>query len=135
MIEPSLPRIVLVDSKTERRAVLRSILVLALGPTSVVAQAADRIEALQAVGTTEANAVILDLDMPHNEGVETIACLREAYPSLVLVVCTFGHHATTRRQATDAGADAYLAKPVTLEQIRTINRLVGDRNGPVPQPT
>jgi DNA-binding NarL/FixJ family response regulator len=123
------PRIVLVDSKPERRAVMRSIVILALGSDSVVGVAANRSEAVATVRSSGANAAIVDLDMPEDEGVATIVSLRAAHPHLVVVVCSFGSHRATRTEAVDAGADAYLGKPVSLDQIRTINGLVRVREG------
>jgi DNA-binding NarL/FixJ family response regulator len=124
-------RIVLVDGKSERRAVMRSIVVLALGSESVVGLAANRTEAVEAVRSSGANAAIVDLDMPENEGVATIASLRTSHPHLAVVVCSFGSHRATRTEAVEAGADAYLAKPVSLEQIRAIKVLVAERGDAV----
>ena len=125
------PRIVLVDTRSDRQAVMRSILVLALGPGSVVALAADRRQAVEAVRSTSANAAIVDLDMPHDEGIATIASLRGAHPNLAVIVCTFGSHRASRAQAIEAGADELLGKPVSLSEIRIINRLVAERAMPV----
>jgi DNA-binding NarL/FixJ family response regulator len=110
---------------------MRSILVLALGPGSVVALAADRRQAVEAVRSTGANAAIVDLDMPQDEGIATLVSLRSAHPNLAVIVCTFGSHRTSRAQALEAGADEILTKPVSLSEIRMINQLVAERDAPV----
>ena len=110
---------------------MRSIVVLALGPDSVVGLAANRTEAVEVVRSAGASAAIVDLDMPGDEGVATIASLRAAHPHLVVVVCSFGTHRATRAEAAEAGADAYIGKPVSLDQIRSIHALVAERRSSV----
>jgi DNA-binding NarL/FixJ family response regulator len=125
-----LPRFVLVDFKPDRRAVMRSIVDLALGAGSVVAQVATLAEALAAVGSNSANAVILEIEMPPGESLaSSISSLKETYRNLTVAVCSFRDDRATRHEAEQAGADAYLAKPVDIRQLRSVGQIVRDRIG------
>jgi DNA-binding NarL/FixJ family response regulator len=108
---------------------MRTIVDLALGDGSVVAQAHDRTGALQEIESKSANAVVLEMGLPDGQGGEIIASLRAAHPNLVIMVCTFVDDAASHRQAELAGADIYLVKPVSMRQIRTITGLIADRSG------
>jgi len=116
-LEPR-PRVVLVDSRSERRAVMRRVVEQALGDDTVVAQVGTETEALAAVDHRLADAVVVEIQMPLAEGLSVISALRAARPSLRIVVCTFHGDRSTQAQAAAAGADAYLVKPVNARDLR-----------------
>ncbi len=110
-------RVVLIDVNIDRRAVMRSIVDLALGDGTVVVQVATASEALAAVDRNGANVAVVEIQLPVSEGLAVIAQLRGAYPDLVIVVCSFQGDRATRQCASDAGSDAYLLKPVSTRAI------------------
>jgi DNA-binding NarL/FixJ family response regulator len=120
---------VLIDVRQERRGVMRNMLELTLGSGTVVAESATAAEASVAVDTCSANAVVIEVQLPVEDGLATIAALREAHPSLAIVVCTFRGDRDTQQKAERAGADAYLVKPVSARQFRSA--LGSDRRLPV----
>jgi CheY-like chemotaxis protein len=111
-------RVVLVDVRPERRAILRTMVDIALGAGTAVAQVATATEAVAAVERHSANCAVVEIQLPVAEGLATIAALRGAYPSLTIVVCSFHAGAGTQSQSRDAGADAYLVKPVGTRELR-----------------
>ena len=111
-------RAVLVDERSDRRALTRTIIDLALGTGTVVAEVGNLGEALGAVERHRSDAVVLELRTPLVEWLDGIAQLRAMDPSLRIVVCTFQADLATRFQACDAGADAYLVKPVGVRDLR-----------------
>ena len=111
-------RVVLVDVRPERRALMRGVVELALGPGTVVAEVASASEALTAVERHRADAVLVEIQLPVSEGLAVIAALRGAHPSVAILVCTFHHDQATEREAGEAGADAYLVKPVNARDLR-----------------
>jgi DNA-binding NarL/FixJ family response regulator len=113
-------RVVLIDVNIGRRAVMRTIVDLALGDGTVVALAATASEALAAVDRNVANVAVAEIQLPVSEGLAVIARLRDAHPNLVIVVCTFQGDKATRQHASDAGSDAYLLKPVSTRQLREV---------------
>lgn len=104
--------VVLVDVRPERRGPMLSVVKAAIG-AGTVAQVGTIAEALLAVDRNGAYAAVVDTD----EAV--IAGLRAGHPALVIVVCTFRGDRAARRQAEEAGADAYLVKPVSTRELRT----------------
>lgn len=89
---------------------------------TVVAQADSPATALAAADRYDPDVVVLEIQMPIAAGLAAVAGLRAAHPSLVIVVCTFHRDPSTRRQALVAGADVYLAKPVSARDLGTACR-------------
>jgi CheY-like chemotaxis protein len=116
-IEPR-PRVVLIDSRSERRAVMRRVVEQALGVDTVVAQVGSEAEAVAAVERRLADAAVVEIQMPVADGLSVIAALRAARPSLLIVVCTFHADRHTQEQAAGAGADSYLVKPFSARDLR-----------------
>jgi CheY-like chemotaxis protein len=112
------PRVVLVDVRSERRAVMRRVVEQALGDGTVLAEVGTASEALAAVEHQGADVVVVEVQLPLAGGLAVIAALRVAYPALAIVVCTFHRDAATQRSAEEAGADAYLVKPVNSRDLR-----------------
>jgi CheY-like chemotaxis protein len=116
-IEPR-PRVVLIDSRSERRAVMRRVVEQALGVDTVVAQVGSEAEAVAAVERRLADAAVVEIQMPVADGLSVIAALRAVRPSLLIVVCTFHADRHTKEQAAEAGADSYLVKPFSARDLR-----------------
>ena len=108
------PAVVLVDVRPERRGPMISVVQAAIGE-GIVAPAGNVAEALGAIERYRAYAAVVEVDADGT----VIPALRAAHPSLVIVVCTFRGDTAARRQAHEAGADAYLVKPVSTREIRT----------------
>jgi DNA-binding response OmpR family regulator len=116
------PKVVLVDVRQERRAVMRRVIEQALGEGTVVAQVGTASEALAAAELHLADVAVVEIQLPLTEGLAVIAALRAAQPGLVIVVCTFHSDSLTQQRARDAGADTYLLKPVNARELRRVVR-------------
>jgi DNA-binding NarL/FixJ family response regulator len=118
-------RIAIVDDHAMVRAGLRQF--FADQPDfEVVAEAANGREALDIVRGGEVDVVLLDISMPGQNGVDTLAAIRARAPDLpVLILSGFdeAHYATTLLRM---GASGYLNKDCDPEEIvkaiRTVNR-------------
>jgi DNA-binding NarL/FixJ family response regulator len=64
-----------------------------------------------------ADLAVVELPLPVAEGVATIAELRQRFPDLAIVVISFNTDAAVKEEATAAGADAYLVKPVNARDV------------------
>lgn len=116
------PRVLLVDERSERREVMRVVVETGDSAGTVVAQADSAAAAVAAADRYDPDVVVLEIQMPVAVGLATIAALRAAHPSLVIVVCTFHADPSTRRQALVAGANAYLNKPVSARELHAACR-------------
>lgn len=104
---------------------LRELLVLLIGRDErfrVVAETGDGLQALAAVDTHDPDLLLLDLGMPHLDGLEVLQRLSER-PRPATVVLTGFTDPDVHRQAVELGAYACLVKGLdfgrllaTLEQ-------------------
>src|SRR5688572_1259790 len=112
---PPICRVVLVDPRPERRAIT-SLLVERCPQLSAVGVAGSLAEAEALIRAGQADVVVVEIQLPVTEGFVTIGTLRELFPDLRIVVCSFHDDAATRDTARMHGADGYLKKPFRVEE-------------------
>ena len=95
---------------------------------SVVGYADGPVSAVEAVERLQANAVLLEIQLPVDQGLDTISALRDDFPALAIIVCSFHATSATKRAALDRGADAYLVKPFSLRDLRVVLRSASGRS-------
>jgi DNA-binding NarL/FixJ family response regulator len=117
-------RVVLVDARAERRQVMRRVVEGTEAGATVVAEADTEATAVALVDQCHADAVVLDIQMPIQRGMETIAALRSRFSRLAIVVCSFHLDAATQARALTEGADVYLAKPISPRELNGAIRQV-----------
>jgi len=112
---------------------LRDAYRLVLGALGLeVEGAATGEEALAGVTARAPDAIVVDLGLPDLGGPALIRRLRGAAPDAALVVLTGQEGDELRRGCREAGADAFLVKPVTGRELRSaLDPLLGrPRPGP-----
>jgi DNA-binding NarL/FixJ family response regulator len=110
-------RVVAVDSRSERRQVIRRLLEHSFDPAEI-AEADSRQSAIELVDRCHPALVVVEIQMPLEEGLETITALCLLSPRPRIVVCSFHRDAATIRAALDRGADAYVTKPAGSAELR-----------------
>ena len=105
------PRSVLVVDDDRRFADTLAQALGRRGWTATVAYSADA--ALAAARSTTLDAAIVDLKIAADDGLELLAPLRAAGPTMRIIVLTGYASIATAVKAIKLGADDYLAKPVT----------------------
>ena len=125
--EPPGTRVVLVDARPDRRAVLRTVIDHSDVPATVLGEADSEADAIDEVERHAADLVIIDFQPPAQDGLAAIAALRSRFPALAILVCSFESAADIRQRALDEGADAYLRKPVSASEIMAAMRAVRPR--------
>lgn len=119
-------RILLVDDHQLLREGLRALLQEVEG-LSVVGEAADGRQALDACRAVTPDLVLLDLNMPVMDGISTLPLLRRRWPRLRILALTSRVTEQHAAEALDAGADGYVLKRSPGEVlVRAIRAL---RNG------
>jgi two-component system response regulator MprA len=95
-----------------------------------VGRADDGLQALEQLGSGSYEAVILDVAMPHMDGLEVCRRLRERGDSTPVLMLTARGEVDDRVAGLDAGADDYLVKPFALREllarIRALLRRAGE---------
>jgi two-component system KDP operon response regulator KdpE len=110
----SLPgRILIVDDEPRVREALKKVLV---GRGYDVRTAEDGYTALDAVAVERPDVVLLDLRMPGLDGVEVSRRVRAASRLEIIVVSAVTDE-PQKIQALDAGADDYVTKPFSVEEL------------------
>jgi two-component system response regulator MprA len=107
-------RILVVDDEPAVQSALARALTL---ERYAVAQAADGRQALDLLGSTHYEAVILDIAMPHIDGLEVCRVLRESGDRTPVLMLTARGEVDDRVAGLDAGADDYLVKPFALREL------------------
>ena len=82
-----------------------------------VTAVSDGAQALEAVDAQLPDLVILDVSMPHVDGLTACRMIREKYRSLPILMLTARHEISDRVAGLDAGADDYVVKPFALEEL------------------
>jgi two-component system, OmpR family, response regulator MprA len=83
-----------------------------------VALAADGREALDLLAADSPDAIVLDLAMPHVDGLEVCRRLRAAGDRTPVLMLTARDAVDDRVAGLDAGADDYLVKPFALKELK-----------------
>jgi DNA-binding NarL/FixJ family response regulator len=121
---------VVVDDMPEVRALVR-VALKRLSSVRVVGEASDGLEGVEVVGRLQPDVVILDLAMPGMDGVQALPRLKEACPTAKVIVLTGLGAESMMEQALHDGADLYLEKDVTPDEIvGHVESLVGPRTVP-----
>lgn len=118
-------RILIVDDSSLARRTVRHALE-ELG--YAVEEATDGTQALERYFLNRHDLVILDMVMNGMYGLEVLAKLKELNPDVRVIIATADIQTSTRQQVRDAGAAAFLNKPIKREALaETVARaLVGE---------
>jgi len=83
----------------------------------VVGEAGTAAEAIARIGATRPNVAVLDVRLPDGSGVEVCRRLRQANLATPVLMLTAHDDVRERVEALDSGADDYLTKPFSLEEL------------------
>jgi DNA-binding response OmpR family regulator len=107
------PTIVVVDDEPQIRRVLRATLAT---HGYVILEAANGNDAVQAVMLEHPDLVLLDMNMPDMDGLETCGKLRATF-SGPIIMATVRDSERDKITAFDCGADDYVVKPFAMEEL------------------
>ena len=116
-------RVLIVDDHTLLRAGLRSLLAQDPG-IEIVGEAADGRDAVRAVGQLSPNLVLMDLTMPGMNGIEAVTEIKRRYPEVRVLVMTLHTSEDFIHASLRAGADGYILKDATHDELRVAIRSV-----------
>jgi two-component system, OmpR family, response regulator MprA len=107
-------RVLVVDDEPAVRSAVQRALAL---ERYDVAVAADGLEALDRLAADSPDAVVLDIAMPHVDGLEVCRRMRLAGDRTPVLMLTARDAIDDRVAGLDAGADDYLVKPFALREL------------------
>ena len=76
------------------------------------------------------DAILIDLNLPNEDGIDIIKRVKRAYPRLGVVVLTARVRNIDRKLAYEAGADVFLTKPAGADEVSTVLKSVCRRIAP-----
>jgi two-component system, OmpR family, response regulator MprA len=124
----TVPRLLVVDDEPAVRESLRRAFALEGYAVELAPDGAAALRALEAAD--EPDAVVLDVLMPHVDGVTVCRRLRERGSRVPVLMLTARETVGDRVAGLDAGADDYLAKPFALEELLARIRALLRRSAP-----
>ena len=117
-------RVLLVDDEPLFRRGLQLVLRGVTG-VEVVGEAADGEEALEKVRELVPDVVLMEVRMPVMNGIEAARRIRSEVPSTRILMLTTSDDEGDLFEAVKAGANGYLLKEVTIEEVAEAIRAVG----------
>lgn len=123
-------RVLLADDHRMVRAGLRTLLANA-ADVSVVAEAADGEQAVQAVAEHAPDLVLMDLSMPVLDGIGATRAIRTGHPGVRVVVLSSFDDQDRVRQALQAGATGYVLKDCTPDELLAAIRSAAAGHAPL----
>jgi two-component system KDP operon response regulator KdpE len=123
-------RVLVVDDEPQ---ILRALRATLRGAGYAVDSAATVQEALTAAAARPPEAVILDLVLPDGNGTEVCRQLRTWSDAPVIVLSAVGEE-REKIAALDAGADDYVTKPFSVDELLARLRAVMRRSAGTPEP-
>lgn len=116
-------RILIVEDHTLLRAGLRAL--LTQDPDiEIVGEADNGRDAVQSIGTLTPHLVLMDLSMPGMNGIEAIRDIKRRYPETRVLVLTIHKTDEYIHESLRAGADGYILKDATHDELRVAIRSV-----------
>lgn len=110
---------------------VRDSLVRSLGYSGYeVVTAGDGVEALAKLAGSRVDAIVMDVMMPRLDGLETTRMLRNTGNDVPILVLTARDAVGDRVDGLDAGADDYMAKPFSLDELLARLRALTRRQRP-----
>jgi DNA-binding response OmpR family regulator len=95
----------------------------------------DGLELNQALSAAVPHVVVLDLNLPEEDGLSIAKRLRQAFPRIGIVMLTARVRSVDRMEGYESGADVYLTKPVKPHELTTVLQTLCRRMTPQAVPS
>lgn len=99
----------------------------------VVGEAGDGEEAVRLAGSLRPDVVLMDVSMPLLDGIEATRLVRRRQPSTHVVMLTMHGESDVMTRALQAGANGYLVKDCSTEEVVSAVRMAADGEGALSQ--
>jgi DNA-binding NarL/FixJ family response regulator len=76
-------------------------------------------ELIKKIEKTQPNVILLDINMPEMDGIETLKYIKDKFPQSKVIMLTMFNEARMIREALEAGAKGYILKNINREDLIT----------------
>lgn len=123
--------IIIADDQPAVREGLRMRLALE-ADMQIVGEAKDGRDALEVISRLRPDIVLMDMEMPHMDGLAATKALQSLAPECRVILLTIHDDEATRKRAREAGAAGFVSKhaddSVLLDAIRTLANHLKEEN-------
>lgn len=124
-------KLILADHNERSRNTLKELLELDDG-IDIVAEVGSGTDVIDTIKTMEPQVVMMDLNLPGMDGLETTRHITLNYPRVSVIIISLNDELDSIKQAMLAGAREYLVKPVSPAEIHRAVRQVAELNSRLP---
>ncbi len=94
----------------------------------VVSQANNGASAIEKAALFKPDVVFLDINMPEISGLDALASIKTSNKDIIVIMVTANSDTSTVQQAIRTGADGYILKPFSTQQIiRAVDKAMTKR--------
>jgi DNA-binding NarL/FixJ family response regulator len=90
-----------------------------LDDIEILFEATDGLQLVEKLKEQQPQVILLDMDMPNLDGINTLSQLRDEYPSIKFIILTMYHEKSIIWSFMAKGANSYLNKSANAEEIYT----------------
>jgi DNA-binding NarL/FixJ family response regulator len=123
--EPEPIRVIVVDDQELFRRGL-TMLMSAEPGLEVVGEAGDGATGIELATRVAPDVVLLDVRMPKKSGIEACLAIKEAVPASKILMLTVSDEESDLYEAVKSGANGYLLKDSSIEEVAQAIRVVAD---------
>jgi DNA-binding NarL/FixJ family response regulator len=123
-------KVLIADDQRLMREGLATLLALA-DDIDIVAQAGDGVEAIELAKIHQPNVILMDIQMPHVNGVEATQTIRSILPATQIIILTTFDDDEYLLAGLRAGACGYLLKDMPSEQLADAIRSAAKGQSPI----
>ncbi len=117
-------KVILADANESSRSSIRGLLELDHS-IDVLAEATNATEVINKIKSMEPEVVVMDLNTPQMDGIETTRYITIHYPQVFVITISLHDDTASFRQAMLAGAKEYLVKPLSAAELNSSVKEVG----------
>lgn len=111
-------RSIIVDDEDHIRVLIRTLLQSL--SFSIVGEAVNGIEAVELVEERRPDLILMDINMPQLNGIESLVKIREVDPNVCVIMLTSVADAGSVKQCIDGGASSFIRKDMPVTEMKQL---------------